>query len=71
MLYFGFIETDKGKFAMMKVHDNNIVLKENNRVYIDNELYYVRDISSNAVVMEDKDKKIKTIYFSGEMEGKK
>lgn len=71
MIYFGFIETEKGKFAMMKVHDHNIVLRENNRVYIGNDLYYIREISSNSVVMEDKEKRIKTTYFSGESDRKK
>lgn len=71
ILYFGFIESAKGKFALVKVNEENIVLKENNRVYMYNAPYYVRDISSNAVVIEDAEKRIKTIYFSGEMDRKK
>ncbi len=69
--YFGFIESDKGKFALLKVNGKNIVLKENNRVYINSLPYLVREISSNAVVMENNEKQIKLVYFSGEMDDKK
>lgn len=70
ILYFGFIETVKGKFALVKVNNENIVLKENNRVYMFNAPYFVREVNSNAIVVEDGEKRIKTIYFSGEMDRK-
>lgn len=69
--YFGYIESDKGKFALIKSDGNTMVLKESSRVYLNNFSYLVRDISSNAVVMEDGLRQIKTIYFSGETENKK
>ena len=71
ILYFGFIEADKGKFALIKVNNSNINVKENNKIYLNNQLYFVREISSNAVFMETSAKQIKTIYFSGEMNGQK
>ncbi len=71
ILYFGFIEADKGKYALIKVNNNNIIVKENNKIYLNNQLYFVRDISSNAVLMETGAKQMKTVYFSGETDGQK
>jgi hypothetical protein len=71
ILYFGFVEAEKGKFALIKVDDHNIVLKEHNRVYLQNIPYFVREITSNAIVMEDGEKRVKSIYFSGERTGEK
>jgi len=67
----GYIESDKGKFALIKSDGNTMVLKESSRVYLNNFSYFVREISSNAVVMEDGLRQMKTIYFSGETENKK
>lgn len=66
ILYFGYIEAEKGKFALIKIDQNNIVLKENNRVYLNSIPYFVREITSNAIVMEDSEKRVKSIYFSGD-----
>ncbi len=69
--YFGYIESDKGKFALIKLNESAMVLKENNRVYLNSIPYFVREISSNMVILEDGLKQIKTIYFSGEVENKR
>lgn len=69
--YFGYIETERGKFALIKVNQHNIVLKEKNRVYIENVPHYVQEINSNTIVLEDNEKRIKTLYFSSAKEGGK
>lgn len=71
IIYFGFIEAQKGKYALMKVNNDNIIVKENNKIYINNQLFYVREISSNAIFMETETKQVKTIYFSGETDGQR
>lgn len=71
MYYFGYIESGKGKYALIKVDGNNIIVKENNRVYINGSPYFVHEITSNVVVMENSTKQVKMVYFSGETEVKK
>ncbi len=71
MRYFGYIESDKGRFALVKVQESTIVLKENNRIYLNSVPYFVREINSNMVLLEDGLKQMKSIYFSGEMESQR
>ncbi|QOY55397.1 hypothetical protein HUE87_03945 [Candidatus Sulfurimonas marisnigri] len=62
--YFGFIESNKGKFALVKINGKNIVLKQKDSVYIGEKVVKVLTLSSNYIVLKDGHNSPQTIYFS-------
>jgi len=63
ILYFGYLETQKGKFGLVKVEGNTIVLKEGDPFYASNTKYFIRNITSNYITVDNAGR-IQTIYFT-------
>lgn len=61
--YYGYVETKKGKFALLKIGENAVVLKEGDPFYANNSKYFVRNITSNYLTI-DESGKTQTIYFT-------
>lgn len=68
--YFGFIETDRGSFALVGVQNKNIVIKKDDSLYIDEDVFKVFKITSNYILIKDNYSRVQTIYFSSQ-EGKR
>ncbi len=65
--YFGFIESDKGKFALVKINGKNIVLKQKDSVYIGEKVVEVINLTSNFIILKDGYNSPQTIYFSSKV----
>ncbi|MCW8955019.1 MAG: hypothetical protein OQK48_08790 [Sulfurimonas sp.] len=65
--YFGFIESNKGKFALVNIKGKNIVLKQKDSVYIGEQVVKVVKLSSNYIVLKDGYNTPQTIYFSSKL----
>ena len=66
MVYFGFVQSNKGKFALVKVGGKTIVIRKNNSIYLDERILKVNKITSNYILMKDRYSRLQTVYFSGE-----
>lgn len=64
MSYFGFIESNKGKFGLVSISGKNIVLKQEDSLYIGDQVIKVVKLSSNSIVLKDGYNTPQTIYFS-------
>ncbi len=64
MTYFGFVDGDKGRFALVSFKKKNIVIRENSNLYIAQEILKVKKITSNYIVLQDRQGRIQSIYFS-------
>ena len=62
--YFGFVESNKGKFALVNIGGKNIVLKQKDSLYIGEQVVQVVKLSSNYIVLKDGYNTPQTIYFS-------
>ncbi|MDF1874954.1 hypothetical protein JHD48_04320 [Sulfurimonas sp. SAG-AH-194-I05] len=62
--YFGFVHSKKGKFALVRFNEKNIIIRKNDSLYDENEIYKVLNITSNALLLKDKYSRVKSIYFS-------
>lgn len=69
--YFGFIESAKGRFALVGIEGKNIVVKESDTLYLDDQTYKIIKISSSSILLSDKQNRSQSIYFSSESEEKK
>lgn len=63
LVYNCFIETNKGKFILLKIAENTVVLKEGDPFYVNNQKYFVRHITSNFITVDDAGR-TQTIYFT-------
>ncbi len=64
MTYFGFIESNKGIFALVKYNKKNIVIRKNDSLYHDEEVFKIKKITSNYILIRDKKGRAETVYFS-------
>lgn len=64
--YFGFIESNKGKFALISFREKNIVIKKDDSLYFDEQIFKVLKISSNYILINDRYNRPQTVYFSSE-----
>ena len=64
MTYFGFIESNKGLFALVKFNKKNIVVRQNDSVYHDDQVFKIKKITSNYILIRDKKGRAETVYFS-------
>lgn len=64
MTYFGFIESAKGVFALVNFNKKNIVVRQNDSLYDDEEIFKIRKITSNYILIRDKKGRAETVYFS-------
>jgi len=69
--YFGFIESKKGKFALVSFEKKNIVVTQNDSLYLDDQVFKVINITSNYILLNDKYNRPQSIYFSSETEERK
>lgn len=66
--YFGFLETNKGKFALINFNSKTIVIKQRDRLYVGNEIYKIKKIHSNYLLIEDSYRRVQSVYFSSNIE---
>ncbi|MBL0708148.1 MAG: hypothetical protein JJW00_03780 [Sulfurimonas sp.] len=64
MTYFGFVESHKGKFALVRFNHKNIVIRKNDSLYAKQRVIQVKDITSNRIILKDSYGKIQAVYFS-------
>lgn len=64
MSYFGFIESQKGAFALIGFNGKNIVVRQDDTVYLDEETFTVKKIASNYLLIADRQSRVQTVYFS-------
>lgn len=63
LVYSCFLETVKGKFILLKIGENTVVLKEGDPFYANNSKYFIRNITSNFITVDDAGR-TQTIYFT-------
>ncbi len=63
LVYNCYLETNKGKFILLRIGDNTVVLKEGDPFYANNAKYFVRNITSNYITVDDAGR-TQTIYFT-------
>jgi len=66
--YFGFVESTKGKFALVNFNKKNIVIKQNDALYLNELIYKVKKITSNYILFSDRAGRMQSVYFSSEVE---
>lgn len=66
MTYFGFVESAKGKFALVKLSDKNIIIRKDDSLYLDERILKVQKITSNYILLSDRYSRKQTVYFSSE-----
>ena len=66
MTYFGFVESSKGKFALVKLGDKNIIISQNDSLYLDERILKVEKITSNYILLQDRYLRAQTVYFSSD-----
>jgi predicted alpha/beta-fold hydrolase len=69
--YFGFIESSKGKFALVNFEKKNIVITLNDSLYLDDQIFKVINITSNYILFNDRYNRPQSVYFSSESEDHK
>lgn len=68
MTYFGFIHTNKGRFALVNFQNKNIILQKNDSLYIDEQIFKIKKITSNYILINDRYSRIQTVYFSSKID---
>jgi len=64
LTYFGFIHSKKGRFALVNFQNQNIVIKKNDSLYDNANIFKIKKITSNYILINDKYHRTQTIYFS-------
>lgn len=64
--FIGYIESNKGKFALVTFDGHNIVVKKNDPLYSGSKMFKVAKITTNYILVRDPNFKIQTIYFTTE-----
>ena len=66
MEYIGFIESKKGRFALVTFNKKNIVIRKNDSLYIDEKSFKIQKITSNYIILKDRHYRLQTVYFSSQ-----
>ena len=66
--YIGFIESKKGKFALVNFDGKNIVIRKKDSLYLGERIFRVFKITSNSILIKDRYSRSQTIYFSSEIQ---
>ena len=66
MSYFGYIHTKKGKFALVNFQNQNIIIKSNDSLYIDEQIFKIKKVTSNYILLKDRYGRLQTVYFSSQ-----
>ncbi|MDF1880925.1 hypothetical protein JHD50_06335 [Sulfurimonas sp. MAG313] len=69
MTYFGFVESKKGTFALVRFDEKNIIIQRNDSLYLDEQIFKVYKITSNYLYIKDRRGRIQTVYFSTKDQG--
>ncbi|MEA1918085.1 MAG: hypothetical protein U9N42_11245 [Campylobacterota bacterium] len=64
-IYFGFIETELKKLALIEFNKKHIVVKEGDKVFTKKNELTISEINSNYLILKDKSGRVQQIYFSG------
>ena len=68
MSYFGFVESKKGKFALVSFTKKTIVVKEQDSLYLGEQIFKITKITSNFIHLKDRRNRVQTVYFSSRTE---
>lgn len=63
LIYNCYLETAKGKFILLKIGEHTVVLKEGDPFYANNNKYFIRNITSNFITVDDSGR-TQTVYFT-------
>jgi len=66
IIYFGFVESKKGRFALINFQGKNIVIKTKDSLYTDENIYKIIKITSNLIVLKDRYARYQSVYFSSQ-----
>ena len=64
MTYYGFVESKKGLFALVEFDKKNIVIRQKDSLYLNEQVYKVKKITSNYILLKDKRGRDEAVYFS-------
>ena len=64
MSYFGFVESKKGKFALVNFSGKTIVVKQQDSLYLGEQIFKIFKITSNYILVKDRRNRVQTVYFS-------
>lgn len=64
MTYFGYVSSSKGRFALVRFNKKNIVISQNDRLYHDEKMFQIGKITSNYILLKDRQDRVQTVYFS-------
>jgi len=70
MVYFGYIDTKKGKFALVSFQNKNIIIKVNDSLYKNEEIFKIKKITSNYILLKDRYNRYQSVYFSSKESSK-
>lgn len=62
--YFGFVESKKGKFALVSFDSKTIVVKQQDSLYLNEQIFKVITITTNYIHIRDRQGRLQTVYFS-------
>jgi len=66
MTYSGFIESTKGKFALVNFNGKNIVIKKDDSLYLNEKIFKIFKITSNYILIQDRHCRTQTVYFTSD-----
>ena len=66
MGYFGFVSSAIGEFALVSFNGKNIVISQNDSLYNNEEVFKIKKITSNYILLKDRYGRVQTVYFSSE-----
>ena len=66
MKYFGFVSSTIGEFALVNFKGRNIVISANDSLYNNEDIFKISKITSNYILLKDRQGRAQTIYFSSE-----
>jgi len=66
MSYFGFVSSTIGEFALVSFNGKNIIINQNDSLYNNEEIFKIGKITSNYILLKDRQGRVQTVYFSSE-----
>ncbi len=67
--YRGFVHSNKGKYALIGINNEFIITKEDDKVYIAEDIFKVSKITTNFILLKDQYDRAQKIYFTSETQG--
>lgn len=68
MTYFGFVQSKKGRFALVNFNKKNIVIRQSDSLYLDEQIFKVQTITSNYILLSDRQNRVQSVHFSSKNE---